>query len=187
MARARQAAHNAPAVIPPQGRLTLTAATPVMTAEAANQTTIYYTPYVGDLCPIYNGSTWNNTQFAELSIAMAASANWAANTNYDLFVANDAGTLRLVTGPAWSSATARHRRGYDRTGAQERHLDEQSLDDGPLRRVQHADCGRERRHLRRHDADDWKHGHDDVGIGGNGGRRQSNHAVSLELLQPCAS
>lgn len=91
----------------PQGRLTLTAATPVMTAEAANQTTIYYTPYVGDICPIYNGSTWDNTQFAELSIAMAASANWAANTNYDLFVVNDGGTIRLVTGPAWSSATAR--------------------------------------------------------------------------------
>lgn len=47
MARARQAAHNAPAVIPPQGRLTLTTGTPVMTAEAAAQTTIYYTPYVG--------------------------------------------------------------------------------------------------------------------------------------------
>lgn len=91
----------------PQGRLTLTAATPVMTAEAANQTTIYYTPYVGDLCPIYNGSTWDNTQFAELSIAMAASANWAANSNFDVYVYNDAGTLRLVTGAAWTNDTTR--------------------------------------------------------------------------------
>jgi hypothetical protein len=107
MARARQASHNAPAVIPPQGRLTLTTATPVMTAEAANQTTIYYTPYVGDRVPLYNGTEWENKLFSELSIAMAASANWAADSNFDLFVANDGGTIRLVTGPAWTSGTAR--------------------------------------------------------------------------------
>lgn len=107
MARALQASHNAPGVLTPQGRLTLTTATPVMSSEAANQTTIYYTPYVGDRIPLYNGTEWENKLFTELSIAMAASANWAANKNFDLFVANDAGTLRLVTGPAWSSDTAR--------------------------------------------------------------------------------
>lgn len=107
MARARQAAHNAPAVIPPQGRLTLTTATPVMTADAANQTTIYYTPYVGDRVPLYNGTEWENKLFTELSIAMAASANWAANSNFDVFVYNDAGTLRLVTGAAWTNDTTR--------------------------------------------------------------------------------
>lgn len=91
----------------PQGRLTLTTATPVMTAEAAAQTTIYYTPYVGSVVPLYDGSSWTNTQFTELSIAMAASANWAANSNFDLFVYNDAGTLRLVTGAAWTNDTTR--------------------------------------------------------------------------------
>lgn len=90
----------------PQGRLTLTTATPVMTAEAAAQTTVYYTPYVGSIVPIYSG-TWANTQFSELSIAMAGSANWAANSNFDLFVYNDAGTLRLVTGAAWTNDTTR--------------------------------------------------------------------------------
>jgi hypothetical protein len=92
----------------PQGRLTLTAATPVMTAEAANQTTVYYTMYVGDVIPLYDGSAWANTTFTELSIAMAASANWAINSNYDLYVYNDGGTLRLVTGAAWTSDTARN-------------------------------------------------------------------------------
>ena len=91
----------------PQGRLTLTTATAVMTAEAANQTTIYYTPYVGDIVPLYGGASWTNTTFAELSIAMAASANWAANSNFDVFVFNDAGTIRLVTGAAWTNATTR--------------------------------------------------------------------------------
>ena len=39
---------------------------------------------------------------------MAASANWAANSNFDVYVYNDAGTLRLVTGAAWTSDTARN-------------------------------------------------------------------------------
>lgn len=92
----------------PQGRLTLVTATPVMTTEQAAKQTIYYTPYVGDAIPLYDGSAWANTAFTELSIAMAGSANWAANSNYDLYVYNDEGTLRLVTGAAWTSDTARN-------------------------------------------------------------------------------
>jgi hypothetical protein len=91
----------------PQGRLTLTTATPVMVSDAASQTTIYYTPYAGSIIPIYDGTNWTNTEFSELSIAMAASANWATDKNFDLFVYNDAGTLRLVTGAAWSDGTTR--------------------------------------------------------------------------------
>ena len=91
----------------PGGRLTLTSGTPVMSAEAAAQTTIYYTPYVGDLVPIYDGSAWNMKQFTELSIAMAGSANWASGSNYDLYIADDNGTLRLVTGAAWTNDTTR--------------------------------------------------------------------------------
>lgn len=107
MARARQAAHNAPAVVPPQGRLTLVTGEPVMTSEQASKTTIYYTPYVGDRVPLYNGTEWENKLFSELSIAMAASANWATDKNFDVFVYNDAGTLRLVTGAAWTNDTTR--------------------------------------------------------------------------------
>lgn len=91
----------------PQGRLTLTTATPVMTAEAAAQTTIYYTPYVGNQIPLYNGSAWANTIFTELSIAMAGDSDWAAGKNFDVFVFNDAGTIRLVTGAAWTNDTTR--------------------------------------------------------------------------------
>lgn len=91
----------------PQGRLTLTTATPVMTADAAAQTTIYYTPYVGSVVPLYDGSAWTNTQFAELSIAMAGNAAWASGSVYDLYVYNDGGTIRLVTGAAWTNTTTR--------------------------------------------------------------------------------
>jgi hypothetical protein len=91
----------------PGGRLTLTSGTPVMSADAAAQTTIYYTPYVGDLVPCYDGSSWAMKRFAEVSIAMAANAAWAVSSNFDLYIYNDGGTIRLVTGAAWTNATTR--------------------------------------------------------------------------------
>jgi hypothetical protein len=42
---------------PPQGRLTLTANTPVMTATASAQTTLRYDCYIGGQVPYYNGTT----------------------------------------------------------------------------------------------------------------------------------
>jgi hypothetical protein len=93
-------------VTPPGGRLTLTSGVPVMTADVAAATTIYYTPYNGNNIPIYNGTVFVPYAFAELSLALNATAH-VTNTNYDLFVWNNAGTLQLVSGPAWSSAIAR--------------------------------------------------------------------------------
>lgn len=93
------------------GRLTTLTATPVQVADAAAQTTVYYTPYVGDKIALYNGAEWYNATFAELSQATtdATKSPAAATTdsNYDVFVWNDSGTLRATRGPAWSSATAR--------------------------------------------------------------------------------
>jgi hypothetical protein len=98
----------------PQGRLTLTTAVPVLTSPVAAATVIYYTPYVGNLVPIYDGAALVNTEFAELSNDLTASSTGKAgpaaattNSNYDLFVWNDAGTIRLTRGPLWSSSTAR--------------------------------------------------------------------------------
>jgi hypothetical protein len=96
----------------PQGRLTLTTLTPVMTASTSSATTIYYTPYIGRFVPLYNGSTWTMTDVGgELSQATTDAAKspaaCAANSNYDLFVWNDSGIYRLSRGPLWSSDTAR--------------------------------------------------------------------------------
>jgi hypothetical protein len=91
----------------PDGRLTLATGAPVMVTEQAAKTTIYYTPYVGATVHLYDGTGWEPFTFAELSIAMAASANWASGSNYDLYVVNDSGTLRLVTGAAWTNDTTR--------------------------------------------------------------------------------
>lgn len=95
----------------PGGRLTLTTGVPVMTADTTGNTSIYYTPYLFDLVPIYNGTVWTETTFTELTNTTTDNTkNPAAvgtNSNYDLFVWSDSGTLRLGRGPAWTSDTAR--------------------------------------------------------------------------------
>jgi hypothetical protein len=93
-------------VSPPSGRLTLTSGVPVMTADVAAATTIYYTPYAGNSIPIYNGTVFVPYAFSELSLALSASAH-PTSVLYDLFVWNNAGTLQLVSGPQWSSLTSR--------------------------------------------------------------------------------
>ncbi len=98
--------------LPPQGRLTLTTATPVPVADVTAGATVYYTPYVGRFVPIYDGTEWVIYDIGgELSLALDSNA---AHTGYhqsgklfDFFIENSTGTPRLVTGPAWSSNTAR--------------------------------------------------------------------------------
>lgn len=93
--------------IVPGGRLSLQINVAVMTADQSGVQNIYYVPYVTAQVPIYNGSNVVPTAFTQLTLALAGSASWAANTNYDLFVANDSGTIRLCSGPAWSGNTTR--------------------------------------------------------------------------------
>lgn len=93
-----------PQVVPPQGRLTLTSGTPVTTADVTAATTVYYTPYHGSFIPLWNGTQFTPVYFNEISAAMGS--NWSASTLYDWYVYNDAGTLRLCTGAAWTNSAA---------------------------------------------------------------------------------
>jgi hypothetical protein len=93
-----------PSVPAPQGRLTPTSGTPIISTDAPSAASVFYTPYTGNLVPIYNGSTMVPTEFAELTLTLAASH--ATNTIYDVFVYSNSGVLTLVTGPAWTSSTA---------------------------------------------------------------------------------
>lgn len=101
--------------ITPGGRLTLASATPVPTANITAASIIYYTPYVSNAVPVADGAgNMIAMPFGELTnVTTASSAGKAgpaavvANANYDLFVWNDGGTLRLTRGPAWTSDTAR--------------------------------------------------------------------------------
>lgn len=90
----------------PGGRLTLVTATPVMTSDQTAKTIIYYTPYINNICSIYDGTNSVPTVFSEISITLDAT-NAVSGSIYDCFVYNDSGTIRLGYGPAWTSTTAR--------------------------------------------------------------------------------
>jgi hypothetical protein len=96
----------------------LASGVPVMQSSQAAATTIYYTPYVGNQIPIYDGAKFVMTPFAELSATTTdtthqPNAIGASEVN-DWYVWNDSGTLRLVHDIYWDSDTAR-RSGYDHT------------------------------------------------------------------------
>lgn len=87
----------------PSGRLTLTTAVPVTTADVTAATTVYYTPYNGNLIPLWNGATWTTIPFAEKSLSLSG---LTADSNYDIFGYLDSGDLALE-GLIWTNATTR--------------------------------------------------------------------------------
>ena len=84
------------------GRLTLTSATPVTTADVTGAGTIYFTPYKGNEVALFDGTQWISYEFTERSLALTLTA---ANV-YDVFLYNNAGTLTLET-LIWTNATTR--------------------------------------------------------------------------------
>lgn len=88
----------------PQGRLTLTSGAPVLATGITAGTSVYYTPYVGNLVPIYDGSLINTVPFAELTLTL--NSNHVASNIYDVFAFTNAGAVTIGTGPAWNTATA---------------------------------------------------------------------------------
>lgn len=111
IARGWGAFGNLQMLIQPQGRITLSSGTPVMTATVAAAGTVYYTPYQGCTVPIFDGTNWGHFTFAEISQlttdATKSPASVTTNKNYDIFVWNDSGTIRATRGPAWSTDTSR--------------------------------------------------------------------------------
>jgi hypothetical protein len=97
----------------PGGRLTLTSGTPVTTSDVTGATTVYYVPHKSDKVPLYDGSNWSLNSIGSSGLSQATTdttkspAAVANNSNYDMFVWSDSGTIRLSRGPAWTSDTAR--------------------------------------------------------------------------------
>lgn len=95
--------------VTPQGYLTLiaeatTALSPVPTSDQSAATAVYYRPDTGNLIPIPDGTNFGVREFSELTLTL--NSNHTANSIYDVFVWSDSGTLRVGTGPAWSTGTA---------------------------------------------------------------------------------
>lgn len=86
-----------------EGRLTLTAGVPVTTADVSGATTLYFTPYRGNRVCLFNGYRWIEYAFSEISVSLAGLPD---ATNYDIFLADFAGTLTLVP-ISWTDDTTR--------------------------------------------------------------------------------
>lgn len=88
----------------PGGRLTLTTAVPVTTADVtgASAVTLYYTPYIHNVIALYSGTAWADFTFPELSIAIPSTTSQM----YDVFVYDNAGTRTLEL-LAWTNDTTR--------------------------------------------------------------------------------
>jgi len=110
-ARQARGRANISVMSPPQGRLTLQSGVPVMSTTQAAKAMIYYTTYLGNQVPIYDGASTVMTAFMELSASTAdttkSPAAIGASKVNDWFIWNDAGTLRLSHGPDWTNDTTR--------------------------------------------------------------------------------
>lgn len=90
----------------PQGYLTPTTGVPVIPGDVIGATTIYYTPFRGVLCPIFNGSSFVTFQaVVDLPLALSA-AFQLANNIYDVFAFNNAGAMQVGFGPSWLAGAA---------------------------------------------------------------------------------
>lgn len=86
-----------------QGRLTLISDTPLPTDNVTAATTLYFTPFRGTHVSLFNGTVWETLPFSERSLSLSG---LSANTNFDIFIYNNGGTLTLEA-VAWADATTR--------------------------------------------------------------------------------
>lgn len=94
----------------PQGRLTIQSGVPVPITDIVGSQNLYYVPVgLGGVVPQYIGGVWTMKTFTAnaadqvgLTLALAGSANWAADSTHDVFSVIDSGTLKLAT-RAWDA------------------------------------------------------------------------------------
>ncbi len=98
--------------INPGGRITLASATPYMQSSQTAITNIWYAPVgSGKYVPLYTSGTGmrllpfttSDTDNVGPTIAMAANAAWAADSNYDVWAYVNGTQASICTGPDWSA------------------------------------------------------------------------------------
>lgn len=102
--------YSVSAIAEPGGRLTMSAGVPVPTGDVASSTSLFFTPYKGTHAPLWNGNVTRMVDWrTELSLALDSNSGHTgyhqSGKNFDVFVVDDAGTIRLGTGPAWTNDT----------------------------------------------------------------------------------
>lgn len=94
----------------PGGRVCVASSTPPSSVGDDSADIVYYVPHAHDLVPVWNGTRWVAKTIPPASSPLVAIANTtllATNTNFDIFLYDNAGTLTALAGPAWSSGTSR--------------------------------------------------------------------------------
>lgn len=88
-----------------EGRITLTSGIPITPSDVTAATTIFFTPYHGNVCSTYDpvGGSWTLTTFAEVSLSLGSDT---AAKNYDLFGFSSSGVFTLER-LVWTNDTTR--------------------------------------------------------------------------------
>ena len=89
---------------PPQGYLTPTSGTAIIPGDVVGTSTIYYTPYIGNFCPVWTGTQFSQAVFAELPLSLSAGFQ-NANGIYDVFAFLNSGTMQVAFGPSWGAGS----------------------------------------------------------------------------------
>lgn len=89
---------------PCMGRLTTESGVPVSGANRSAQSTIYFTPYDGNMVTLYDGTRWRMYQFSEVSFVLTS---LTSGKNYDVFLYDNSGTLTIELSAAWATDTSR--------------------------------------------------------------------------------
>lgn len=87
----------------PGGRLTLTTAVPVTTADVSAAATLYYTPYIHNMIELFDGARWIPVPFVEVSLSLVG---YTASKPYDIWGYLAAGTVALES-TIWTDGTTR--------------------------------------------------------------------------------
>lgn len=88
----------------PQGRLTLTTGIPILTADVTAAGIIYYTPYVGQYAPIWNGTAFINANLGGQLTLTLNSTNHPTTTVFDVYLSLQSG-IATLSAMAWSNAS----------------------------------------------------------------------------------
>ncbi len=92
-------------IVQPQGYLTLTniaSGGPITFQDVTAATSVYYSPFVGQVCPVYNGSIFVNQPFSEQTLTLVS--QHLSSTIYDVFGFLNSGSFAIGTGPAWTNS-----------------------------------------------------------------------------------
>lgn len=93
-------------IIPPQGVLSplISTTAPIPTSDITAANKIYWTPYRGNGCPIYNGTTFVNVTSGQLNCDLIAGTQ-VLNGIFDIYKFLSAGSPKIALSPNWTAGT----------------------------------------------------------------------------------